>query len=97
MIVANWKCNGSKKMIQDWIYKFKETYIPSHNAYVGIAPSYIHIEHLSNNLKTNSLDIACGVQNIDLSSGARTSAISLEMVHDMSCNFSIIGHSEMKA
>tara|TARA_Y100001935_G_scaffold129457_1_gene107355 strand:- start:26 stop:763 length:738 start_codon:yes stop_codon:yes gene_type:complete len=96
MIVANWKCNGSKIMIQDWISKFKETYVTSNNSYIGIAPSYIYIEHLSNNLKANSLDITYGVQNIDLSSGARTSAISLEMVKDMSCNFSIIGHSEMR-
>ena len=96
MIIANWKCNGSKKMIHDWVKEFKDTYISSNEFYLGIAPSYIHVEHLADLLNLNDLDIKYGVQNIDLSNGARTGAISLDMVHDMECSFSIIGHSEMR-
>ena len=96
MIIANWKCNGSKKMIHDWVKEFKDTYISSNEFYLGIAPSYIHVEHLADLLNFNDLDIKYGVQNIDLSSGARTGAISLDMVRDMECSFSIIGHSEMR-
>ena len=96
MIIANWKCNGSKKMIHDWVKEFKDTYISSNEFYLGIAPSYIHVEHLADLLNLNDLDIKYGVQNIDLSSGARTGAISLDMVRDMECSFSIIGHSEMR-
>ena len=96
MIVANWKCNGSKKMIREWVKEFKDTYISSHDLYLGIAPAYIHVEHLADSLSSNNLDIKYGVQNIDVSNGARTGAISLDMVHDMACSFSIIGHSEMR-
>ncbi len=96
MIVANWKCNGSKKMIRDWVKEFKDTYILSDDLYLGIAPAYIHVEHLADSLSSNDLDIKYGVQNIDLSNGARTGAISLDMVHDMACSFSLIGHSEMR-
>jgi len=96
MIIANWKCNGSKKMIHEWVKQFKDTYISSDELYIGIAPSYIYVEHLANSLNSNELDIKYGVQNIDLSNGARTGAISLDMVHDMVCSFSLIGHSEMR-
>ena len=96
MIVANWKCNGSKKMIREWVKEFKDTYISSHDLYLGIAPAYIHVEHLADSLSSNNLDIKYGVQNIDVSNGARTGAISLDMVRDMACSFSIIGHSEMR-
>ncbi len=71
MIIANWKCNGSKKMIHEWVEEFKGTYISSNALYLGIAPAYIHVEHLADSLSSNDLDIKYGVQNIDLSSGAR--------------------------
>jgi len=96
MIVANWKCNGSKKMIHEWVKEFKGTYVSSDELYLGIAPAYIHVEHLAYSLSSNDLDIKYGVQNIDLSNGARTGAISLDMVHDMQCSFSLVGHSEMR-
>jgi len=96
MIIANWKCNGSKKMIQNWSKIYKDTYIPFDETFVGIAPPYLYVEHLANSINANGLDIKIGVQDIDVSSGARTSAISVEMIKDMECQFTIIGHSERR-
>ncbi len=96
MIVANWKCNGSRKMIQDWSKQYKATYIPFDKTFVGIAPPYLYVEHLTNLIDAYGLDVKIGVQDIDISSGARTSAISVDMIQDMECQFTIIGHSERR-
>ena len=96
MIIANWKCNGSKKMIQDWSKHYKDTYIPFENTFVGIAPPHIYVEHLKNLINAHDLDIEIGVQDIDISSGARTGAISVDMIQDMECQFTILGHSERR-
>jgi triosephosphate isomerase len=96
MIVANWKCNGSREMIQDWSKHYKDTHIPIDKTYVGIAPPYLYVEHLTNSINAYGLDINTGVQDVDISSGARTSAISVDMIQDMECQFTILGHSERR-
>tara|TARA_B100001093_G_scaffold105299_1_gene97520 strand:+ start:563 stop:1303 length:741 start_codon:yes stop_codon:yes gene_type:complete len=96
MIVANWKCNGSKKMIQDWLRQYMDTFISSTGSYVGIAPPYMYVEHFLNLINEYGLDIKLGVQDVDKSSGARTSAISIDMIQDMGCEFTILGHSEKR-
>ena len=96
MIVANWKCNGSREMIQDWLKHYKDTCTPLDKTFVGIAPPFLYIEHLTNLINAHGLDIKIGVQDIDISSGARTSAISVDMIQDMECQFTIIGHSERR-
>ena len=96
MIVANWKCNGSKKMIQDWLKNYMDKLISSTDTYVGMAPPYIYVEHFMNLLIEYGLDIKLGVQDVDKSSGAKTSAISIDMIQDMGCEFTILGHSERR-
>ena len=96
MIVANWKCNGSKKMIQDWLKNYMDKLISSTDTYVGMAPPYIYVEHFMNLLNEYGLDIKLGVQDVDKSSGAKTSAISIDMIQDMGCEFTILGHSERR-
>ena len=96
MIVANWKCNGSKKMIQDWLKNYMDKLISTTDTYVGMAPPYIYVEHFMNLLNEYGLEIKLGVQDIDKSSGARTSAISIDMIQDMGCEFTILGHSERR-
>ena len=96
MIVANWKCNGSKKMIHDWLKNYMDTLISTTDTYVGIAPPYIYVEHFMNLLTEYGLDSKLGVQDVDKSSGAKTSAISIDMIQDMGCEFTILGHSERR-
>tara|TARA_Y100000992_G_scaffold301824_1_gene273765 strand:- start:267 stop:1007 length:741 start_codon:yes stop_codon:yes gene_type:complete len=96
MIVANWKCNGSKAMIDKWFKSYIKDYNELNGTFIGIAPPTIYIERVSNIVKKNSLQIMTGSQDVDISSGARTGAISIEMILDNNCCFSIIGHSERR-
>ena len=96
MIIANWKCNGSKAMINEWTKNFLINYIEMKKAFIGIAPPSIFIESLLETELNKLEEINIGSQDIDISSGARTGAISSEMILDFDCKFSIIGHSERR-
>ena len=96
MIIANWKCNGSKSMISEWISDFSVNYIETNESFIGIAPPSIYIENVLANIPTKLIGVNIGAQDIDTSSGARTGAVSSEMILDYGCKFSIIGHSERR-
>tara|TARA_B100000941_G_scaffold140926_1_gene99866 strand:- start:531 stop:1274 length:744 start_codon:yes stop_codon:yes gene_type:complete len=96
MIIANWKCNGSKSMINQWWREFSKIHNETHNTFVGIAPPAIYIQYLESFTSRALSDIKIGSQDIDISSGARTGGISAEMMMDFDCKFSIIGHSERR-
>ena len=96
MIVANWKCNGSKAMLDEWTNNFLANYVEMNKAFVGIAPPSIYIESILETKLSKLKEINIGSQDIDISSGARTGAISSEMILDFDCKFSIIGHSERR-
>ena len=96
MIVANWKCNGSKAMINEWTNNFLTNYAEMNKAFIGIAPPSIYIESILDTKLSKLKEINIGSQDIDISSGARTGAISSEMILDFDCKFSIIGHSERR-
>ena len=96
MIIANWKCNGNKQMILKWFGEFIENYISKEGSYIGIAPPTIYLEYVQRIISEKSLEIKLGTQDLDTSSGARTGAISAEMILDYKCNFSIVGHSERR-
>ena len=96
MIIANWKCNGNKQMISTWFEEFVKSYISKESSYIGIAPPTIYLEYVQRIISEKSLEIKLGTQDLDASSGARTGAISAEMILDYKCNFSIVGHSERR-
>ena len=96
MIIANWKCNGSKAMINEWTNNFLTSYFETNKTFIGIAPPSIYIESLIETELNKLVEINIGSQDIDISSGARTGAISSDMILDFDCKFSIIGHSERR-
>ena len=96
MIIANWKCNGSKAMINEWTNNFLTNYAEMNKAFIGIAPPSIYIESILDTKLSKLKEINIGSQDIDISSGARTGAISSDMILDFDCKFSIIGHSERR-
>ncbi len=96
MIIANWKCNGSKQMIFTWFEEFVKNYISKESSYIGIAPPTIYLEYVKRIISEKSLGIKLGTQDLDAASGAMTGAISAEMILDYECNFSIVGHSERR-
>ena len=83
-------------MINDWTNNFLTNYIEMKKTFIGIAPPSIYIKSILETKLSKLKEINVGSQDIDISSGARTGAISSEMILDFDCKFSIIGHSERR-
>lgn len=91
--VANWKLNGSRTFCKQWFKDFI-THFAGDLSSVAIAPPAIYIP-LCKELSADEISICA--QNLDsLHGAARTGEISLEMLQDLNCNLSIIGHSERR-
>ena len=99
MIIANWKCNGSKSMIDEWFESYKST-IKNNGVYagiLGIAPPAIFINEVYDQIKKNNLDIDTISQDIAGYTRKFTGAISAKMLHEnCAYSFCIIGHSERR-
>ena len=101
MIIANWKCNGSLRMIFSWTEDYEKEcdnngYISKTHGdtFVGVAPPSIYLSTFIQ--EHNYLNIYGGSQDVDHLDGSRTGSISVEMLIDSDCGFSIIGHSERR-
>ena len=98
MIVANWKCNGSIEMMLSWgaaydsAIKVKTYKEDIEGIYVGLAPPSIYFYPFI----SEDYVIFIGAQDVDYSNGSRTGEISVDMLSDIDCDFSIIGHSERR-
>ena len=57
MIIANWKCNGSKSMISEWFSDFSINYIETNELFIGIAPPSIYIENVLSNIPTKLIGV----------------------------------------
>ena len=94
MIIANWKCNGSKEMIFSWSKDYKGE-CADNDTFVGVAPPSIYFSKFSREDSLLNI-VGWGVQDVDHLDGSRTGAISVDMLIDSECVFSIIGHSERR-
>ena len=93
MIIANWKCNGSVEMFKSWSADFSKDLLLNDDTYLGLAPPSIYFGDIKSYLTCIPF---IGVQDVDFFNGARTGAISVDMLVDMACNFAIVGHSERR-
>ena len=93
MIIANWKCNGSREMYKSWSADFSKDLLLNDNTYLGLAPPSIYFGDIKSYLTCIPF---IGVQDVDYLNGPRTGTISVDMLLDMECNFSIVGHSERR-
>ena len=99
MIVANWKCNGSKAMIDEWFQSYKK--VVKNNGicdgFIGIAPPTIFINEVYNQIKKNNLNIDTISQDIAGYTRKFTGAISADMLLESDAySFCIVGHSERR-
>tara|TARA_B100001113_G_scaffold102450_1_gene82918 strand:- start:367 stop:1098 length:732 start_codon:yes stop_codon:yes gene_type:complete len=94
MIIGNWKCNGSNEMIVSWCADYDRE-LNGNDAYVAVAPPSIYFSKFNSENKLSNI-VGWGAQDVDHLDGSRTGAISVDMLVDTECGFSIIGHSERR-
>ena len=89
LVIANFKMNGSKEFIKNWIKDFLEEKKSNNRVVVALPSPYL------SNLKDSNFNLA-GQNVSNQSSGAFTSQLSAQMLKDCGAEYCLIGHSEAR-
>lgn len=95
LIMGNWKMNGSSASIKELCKGISEVDYNSEKVAVAVFPSSVYVKEVLAQLPK---EIGVGLQNITFyDNGAYTGELSAEMLHDVGCNYLLIGHSERRS
>ena len=97
MIIANWKMNGSKELITEWVdFVYSNTEIDQGKKCI-LCPPTCYLEFTGSLIKQSYQNIKLGSQNCDsVLSAPLTGGTNTLMLKDIGCDFVIIGHSEQR-
>ena len=97
MIIANWKMNGSKELIKEWV-DFVSTNIEFDQVKKCIlCPPTSYLAFTGSLIEQSYKNIKLGSQNCDsMLSAPLTGGTNTLMLEDIGCDFVIIGHSEQR-
>ncbi|MCV2526189.1 MAG: triose-phosphate isomerase [Candidatus Lightella neohaematopini] len=98
LIISNWKLNGSKYLINNFINKISHV-IKGCNFSIVIAPPLLYLDYMQQIIKFYKCDnhILLSAQNIDIHNyGSFTGEISAKMLKDIGIKYAIIGHADRK-
>ena len=97
MFIANWKMNGSKSMLSDWIRGVNKTLDKSLQKNCLLCPPACFLSEAYDLIAKSNLSISLGAQNIDPNSfSSLTGGINGTMLKSIGSEFVIIGHSERR-
>ena len=89
LVIANFKMNGSKDLIESWIKDFVAEQESANNVIVALPSPYLII--------FNDKGLILSGQNVsNKESGAFTSQLSAQMLKDCGAKYCLIGHSEAR-
>jgi triosephosphate isomerase len=92
--MANWKMNGNREMVRDYISRLNQYSFASTTELV-IFPPVIFLPEFEKNAK--SKQYSWGGQNIYAEDkGAFTGEIAISMLKEYGCKYALIGHSERR-
>jgi triosephosphate isomerase len=94
-IVANWKSHITNQEASHWLTDFKDTPI-SNTVEAIVCPSFTLLSPMSDFIKTHSLPIKLGTQNISpFPTGAYTGEVNAQQAAEF-VTHAIVGHSERR-
>ena len=103
LIVANWKMNGTKLMVQEWLQVVTTQLSASSTTDTAacewvFCPPSVYLDAASMLIKAANLSTLClGAQNCHTAAhGAFTGEISANMLIDVGCRYVLVGHSERR-
>ena len=97
MIIANWKMNGSKELIKNWIDVVSRDIEINQTKECIFCPPTCYLDFTGTLVRNTSKGIKLGSQQFDSELLAPlTGGINSQMLVDIGCEFVIIGHSEQR-
>ena len=96
-IIANWKMNGSSKLIHNWVSTAGEKIPHKYQNVCLFCPPVCYLSQASSLLEEQELNFILGAQNVDADTeNTLTGGISASMLEDLKCKYIIVGHSERR-
>jgi len=96
LVAGNWKLNGSRESIQSLVNGLLNGMSQVNEAEVLVCPSFVYISDVAKQLEGSS--IVFGGQDVAKEEvGAYTGEVSVAMLGDIGCSYTIVGHSERRA
>ena len=97
MFIANWKMNGSRPMLVNWLEGVGKTLDKSLQKQCLFCPPVCFLSEASDLITKSNLSVSLGAQNIDPSSfSSLTGGIDGAILRSIDSEFVIIGHSERR-
>jgi len=97
VVGGNWKCNGTKKSVEELLTAFKGGRPDKNSVDVCIFPPAVHI-HTAQKALAGCDSIQVGVQNISKDKeGAFTGEVTVAMAQDLNIPWVMVGHSERRS
>jgi triosephosphate isomerase len=95
LVAANWKMNGSKSFVSDFIRDIVTNYNQDQYHKILICPPFPYLDQVSKELSQK--DVKIGAQDIaQFENGPYTGEVSAEMLSDNDCDYVLVGHSERR-
>ncbi|WP_150467503.1 triose-phosphate isomerase [Francisella sp. SYW-9] len=95
LIMGNWKMNGNSASIKELCSGISQANYDSSKVNVAVFPSSVYVKEVISQLPQN---VGVGLQNITFyDDGAYTGELSADMLHDIGCDYLLIGHSERRS
>ncbi len=95
IVIGNWKLNGTLSSTSALLQALMRGWSGVHNAEVVACPAQVHLTLAYSELAHSN--IALGAQDVsEFAGGAYTGDVSAEMLHDIGCQYALVGHSERR-
>jgi triosephosphate isomerase len=96
LVAGNWKMNGSLDSVKPLVEGIKAGLDSVSTAEMAVCPPFVYIPAVAALLEGTS--IALGAQDVsDQESGAYTGEVAPNMLTDVGCKYTIVGHSERRS
>jgi triosephosphate isomerase (TIM) len=95
LVAGNWKMNGTRESAVQLVEAILRESETSDNTEIVVCPPFVYLADIARLLKGSALSL--GAQDVCAEdNGAYTGEVSGSMLHDLTCHYVIVGHSERR-
>lgn len=96
IVAGNWKLNGSQSSIKQLIESIRSGASDLTQVAIMVCPPYVYLPQVAELVKGSTIQL--GAQNVsEQTSGAFTGEVAADMLKEVGCAYTLIGHSERRA
>ncbi|MGJ3494093.1 triose-phosphate isomerase [Piscirickettsia salmonis] len=98
LVMGNWKMNGCRRELTALLCGVSEGVKSLSKVDVAVCPAFVYLETMTALLKESGSKVSLGAQDVSLhETGAYTGEVASAMLHDLGCQYVLVGHSERRS